>query len=793
MANKIIRIEYDPYNNRIKFSESLNAGNTWQNMSENSALKTYENQEFVFSNCVKDIVEIINRRHNTSEEGIDINFVGTESDFYILERTIEDENKKIEDKGPIVPYHSGCYKTADEAIEIIRDSYDRISEEFEDYLPGSTAYSLNDTTRDIGDSIRRFQDVVSKEIPVCVLGTYSVGKSALVNAIIGDEILPSNINPCTAKDVKIETDKEYQIEFSYKDNLIKLIINENGIAPFESSEYAEEIIHELETHCNLTGKDEATIIHDILAAFNEGEESFPSSSYIGWNISVKCPFNKSLLDQEDCKIVIYDTPGSNNKEIDQEKHRIALEELMSKQTNALPVFVVDRNNIVGNDSEEVKDLLDRNRNGFSNPNCLIVVSKADNLTKQNLVEPIPAQVQNWHGNTTILYVCPVGAIGEKKGDKEWIDTDYKEIYDEWKKTEKDQVYLPEYNRIPCEYKRDRKTKDMVSPALYATGIPSLENEINDYVERYANYKKCINGRDTLINAMNLAKELHNKKQEELIKTKEEKRKEQAKLRSDLEKRIDDIKIPSVFISNIERKYISDLDKYCKKVLPKIQSIWPYAKQEKDTKGFINRVMQGHCLSFFKETYEKENGIRDEIKKTITKNYSDYMETVRTVVNDNRGKLSAETNQELDKLFDEDKALSLKAVELKGEGKIIWLFRKLPILGKRLEEKYMENMADSICDQLRRGGNRGKGHTEGLFRELCIHNPAVEYMKQASSKKDVFIKEVRSTLQKENAILSQKDEEIAAIEEEIAILQERLDNLNSVDETLHNVLSHVEND
>ena len=132
MTKKIIKIEYDPYGNYIGFAVSLDAGNSWQDLADTSELLKYQNQECVFSNCVEDIVSYINQYQNSNAEGLCIQFIGTDEDFSILKSVADKE------KGKIQIDRVGVYKSADEAIAIIRNAYQRIATEFDDYLPDAS-------------------------------------------------------------------------------------------------------------------------------------------------------------------------------------------------------------------------------------------------------------------------------------------------------------------------------------------------------------------------------------------------------------------------------------------------------------------------------------------------------------------------------------------------------------------------------------------------------------------------------------------------------------------------------
>ena len=46
------------------------------------------------------------------------------------------------------------------------------------------------STEEINQIIAKFLDATKTEIPICVVGMYSTGKSAFINSLIGEEVLP---------------------------------------------------------------------------------------------------------------------------------------------------------------------------------------------------------------------------------------------------------------------------------------------------------------------------------------------------------------------------------------------------------------------------------------------------------------------------------------------------------------------------------------------------------------------------------------------------------------------------
>ncbi len=793
MAKKIIRIEYDPYGNHIRFNVSLDAGESWQELADTSELLKYQNQECVFSNCVEDIVNYINQYQNSSPEGLCVQFIGTDDDFVILNEIVGKENKRSSKKGKIQTQRIGLYKSADEAISIIREAYGRIASEFDDYLPGKERYDSDSDCAEIGDLISVFTDTVSKDIPICVIGTYSVGKSAFINAIIGAEILPSKVDPCTAKDVKVECGSDISLSVEYKEELVTFSIEKGNITLDTDSEAAEELKTILCNHCDFGNKEDKEILHDLLVAFNEGEDTFPEVINVGWNITIRLPFIDSILNQDDCKIVIFDTPGSNNSDIDQKAHRESLEKMMGEQTNALPIFLMDRNQVISNDNNEVKSLLDENRKGFSNPNCLIVFSKAENIPNSAFNQAIPPAFLNWHGKATFLYVCAVGAIGDKKKSERWLDPEYQDGYKDWKlKYNSDHRSLPSHNIIPCGRVMDKKLRAAVGDELFATGIPSVEDEINYYVQRYANYKKCVNGRELLQNALSLAKKQLEKQKKELAETKDKQEKEQKAKRQELIRAIDAVKIKSVNIQYVIGKYQAVLDKYCASVLPEIKSIWTEAQKSGDVTRYIKLHMQAHCMEgLFQEAYEGEEGIQREIVRILSDCANEYKAELLKIVKGEESSLSEDAQEELSGIFDTIGTPDFVEVGIKGN-ELFNLIAQIPIFKAQFEQKYIESIAASICKQLNhQKGGLFKKDRLGIFAEQCIQQPVQAYFSQLKDWKSTHVERIKETLDKDNYILSQYDAHIIELENQIEELGDRLNNLTDVDEILEGVLDTKE--
>ena len=79
---------------------------------------------------------------------------------------------------------------------------------------------------------------------------------------------------------------------------------------------------------------------------------------------LEMPFADSILEKTDSRIVFFDTPGSDNAEVNQKEHKEALELLLGDQTNALPILVTSRDRAAGDGTEAIMHMLDEHANNF---------------------------------------------------------------------------------------------------------------------------------------------------------------------------------------------------------------------------------------------------------------------------------------------------------------------------------------------------------------------------------------------------------------------------------------------
>lgn len=776
---KRFEITYNPYSNEIHFRQALGKEGSedyeWTEIESDSSFLKFQKQRCIFESCAEEILDCINKYINTSGELI-IDFNGTDEDFGVLQLTVK-KDKDPKSKG-ITCEINERYPSASDVLNKIRDSYDQIKSEFDDYIDNDRL-NEEDERRIIGNAVSKFQETVRAEIPVCVIGNYSVGKSALVNALIGLEILPSHANSTTAKNVLVKNDNSFCLCFDCENVKYKVTIQKNGNDIECSGKVDDELISEL---FNGTEKldSEEKILHQIIENLNTEASLESRIAKIDSKVSISVPFRKSELDTEKYEFVFIDTPGSNNGDEAQKIHRENLEELMSEQTNALPIFVMSRNSIDSNDANDLRTLLESKEAGFALQNCIIAISMSDQLVEQQLSEEMPDKVKQWLSHPTIMYVSPIAAIGEKKADKrKWIDKAYKQIYEK-KMGDITEVNPPNYNETPCGRKMNTARIKAISPMLYASGLPSLETEINYFAYRFAEYKKCTNGRTYLLTALQKADEKLLEAKEKLENDKQEKIKEQDAVRASIKKKIEDVKLPTVnsVIAPVSKDFTKALEDYCKDVEPVARAIWNRCKNDKDAFNIFEKQMAKHCQE---NLYDKQiKQIKRKIESKFIELTATYMSNVKKCVTDEYGKFSKQAKKELDEVFHKNESgPKLKDVSVGVFERIgYFILAKLPF--EKAQDRFIRNYSKKFVEKL-----KGTDKTYGIFVQQCIAQPAKKYSEQIVAWSNDYKASIGKTLNQDNAILSALDEKIKTMEDMILDMEKRLKNLSGVRNTLLN--------
>lgn len=502
------RIEYNPYKQDIQYKWRPGADQGWDDLSEDSPLCHDKYHSASLQNILNEIVEIVGKNYNYNS--LEIVFVGTDDDFSDLEDCIERYNQSspASKKMAVVRASDENYDNAEAILPQIMATFNSLQEEFTDiHSEGSPI-------------LAKYKSAMRQTIPVCVIGTYSAGKSAFINALIGEEILPSSSDPETACIFKITPSENYQIEFEYDGNQLVIAFSESGIKCSPRSSPNKELSDLLKNLYEIEHTTPSQDMSKAVSILNHEKDC----SHFKEQINIQVPFTKSELPLHELAFEFYDTPGSNSASYGD--HINVLTRALEGRTHGLPILVTTP---AGRDTNDAKDLLDNHLKkieALDQNNVIIVINQADEKTMDELKGSLNKKtlITNWQANR-IMFLSAAMAIGSKKARNEWNDGSCRKVFKQNKvcfsdPDDEDYMSLPKCNQLP-----QRRYEDICQAATSAeaalqaqdedsvlrliaqnSGIRGIEHEITFYSKRLANYNKCRTAIEYLEDAIRITQE-----------------------------------------------------------------------------------------------------------------------------------------------------------------------------------------------------------------------------------------------------------------------------------------------
>lgn len=752
-----LKIETNPYEAKVSIRVRDDAGSQWY-LPPNSDFERFEGKECVFAYCVEDILQIVKQYWM----GIStIYFVGTFKDFSLLKVKLSALNLTS-----IEAIHEKMYLSADDAIEKIRSAYKKINSEF--------ATCSNDNIIKI---INQFEDTVSTKIPLCVIGTYSAGKSTFINALIGREILPSAYDPSTAINVEVlNVEDVFSIELYFENKKTIIDFIEKTVSPYSLKLEAILIEHGF-------GYDDPSVgIYRFLEFINSKESKCLFGEEGLDFLVLRIPFKNSNLDtSNDIYYSIYDTPGSNNAIT--EAHRKCLADVLREQTNALPIVITNKEQQASNDINSLLDLLTNHHEDFSIPNTLIVMSKADTMTPSQIMTGISEVFKNKFFNPLVYYVSALQCLAEKKDDVSadgWMEPIAYENYSKHIADSKQRTNCHEYNNgniVTSNY----------SQALVESGMLDVEYAINSFAQYYANYKKCVNGRQFLLEAIRQITIILNLQKEELVKLHAKKKAEQQAKRKQIFTQLSAEKLPDV-MGRIQRTiiktYTPHKKAYAASIRATLDSLLIKNEGVKQLSAVIKQSMEQDCQS---KLYDStHSSIRSSVEQLLNTGLQDYQSRILRIIAGHEDTISEEASLAITDIISNGQTpkFTSKKANFAGVGFFVAI-GSLKI--KALRESWLDGETKKFSKHVCGDGK----NKMGAFSWDCIHIPLEQYYKELVSWQTRHLKDIDQTLTQENAILTQYEKEIVALEAQIQDLECRLQNIQDSKELLSSVLSKRE--
>lgn len=319
-----------------------------------------------------------------------------------------------------------------------------------------------------------FEETVSGEFEMAVVGTMSSGKSTIINAMLGCELLPERNTPTTATLAKI-----HDIE---------------GMTGFRGTSYdAEGNVLE---NCDPLSKEDMERMNNNITT--------STIDIYGDAVGVE---------SNDIKLVLTDTPGPNNSGT--EKHREHTFRLIDADYKPMILYVLNSTQLgTTDDIRLLTDVAKAMHTGGrqAQERFIFILNKADNFDFQNdeNIEIEIEKVRNSLAEHEIqdARVFPTSALMAKvirqflggdnhltKMEKQKVLSLY-ELY-----IEEPSMFFSDFaplsqsarKRFNADLDDARNKNDKYREALLHTGIPALEQAISEYLAKYALPAKIAEG------------------------------------------------------------------------------------------------------------------------------------------------------------------------------------------------------------------------------------------------------------------------------------------------------------
>lgn len=731
-----VKICCNPYEKTIEYYRWDKENEEYLELSDRSELSKSEFTEGVtIQNKIQDILKILQRQYNTGNNGLDIEFEGTSDDF----DDINDAMKVFcsgQDKYDMKVY-KGNYElmNASKMKKTIEKEYAKLEKLFKD----------NDSDEQIGESIANYKNAVKPNIPICIMGLYSSGKSTFINSLIGQEILPSDSGVCTARIYKIISDNKAKISFTYKNDKIIFEFNDKKIKLCTNSN--SPIVDDLKKVFDEETPTQERNMYRMLQVLNEEKYNRDIDNVI----EVKVPFINTSLPINEYTFEIYDTPGSDSAS--HKEHLDILKSSLREQTNGLPIVITDCESLDKDGNQQLIDTINELGSALDKTNTVIVINKADEeiddaLGRKKYGSDI---ITRWQSNR-IFFVSSILGLGSKKDRAEnknnWIDQrywdTYRKNYGDFDKSNED-IYrqLYKYNIVSEDRKREyEKLVEGKDCMFINSGIHCVEHEIALFSKKYALYNKCNQAQRYISDAIELTgskmKELQSKIDVDIEELKceiDKKTNELITKLSELKSGFDSSAF-NEFVKQLKAKLNIEQKSALKDLESDIKKFWESTKKENSTDSRVVKV-KSLMMKKYEGAYCR---IRSEIHRFSGKywreNYKIYKESCMKAINENK-ELSSIQKKELQEYIDNilDVPKEYKLIDVnKKMTKGIWIFKTIDV--KKCCEEYEKKLNESLVQinaKLQKDAEKvvnewTKNANEKLILKLSEYNPELREKK-----------------------------------------------------------------
>lgn len=247
------------------------------------------------------------------------------------------------------------------------------------------------------DLIDKVKKLDNNNVNLCMVGTYSSGKSTFINAIIGKRILPECINSETAKMYKIQNSKCPSINFIIKKDkqdkgsAASIVWNEkDNMFTFTTAINDDGIKGKIDKVMTASKSDYQHVqLHDILKVLNE----LPNGSHEGAKnfLDGIIEVNYPIRLYKDINFTFFDTPGTDSNSAE---HLDILKDALQKQTNSILLILYSPLKMEGSGNSILYRLLEKSQDNNNNESnvtidlsrSLHIINQVDRLGTKELID-----------------------------------------------------------------------------------------------------------------------------------------------------------------------------------------------------------------------------------------------------------------------------------------------------------------------------------------------------------------------------------------------------------------------
>ncbi len=578
----IIDLKYNPYRRTTKI---LIDG---KEIEENSELNSIK--EGSLQNWVKKFEGILKKEYGY--KNLDIKFTGREIDFQDLKNNM-DENQNIK-------FEFIKILSTEERLKKLESVFKKIQD---------GPYEELKTPEVLGN----FKKVFEQEFEIAVVATMSSGKSTLLNSFLGKNLIPSKNQACTAKITRIEDDKS---------------IN------FFSAEIYDQEDKLIKKYEKIDAED--------LKTFNDGEN-------IGL---IKLKGNVRNISSNQSRLILIDTPGPNNSmDI---KHKELTYNLLKKDYKPLVLYILSYTQLgVDDDRDLLKNISEEMNKGDlqSTERFIFVLNKFDARFEDDNdddINKVLGKVKEYLEGLNIKnpIIIPTAArtalfmrLNEDSLNNKSIKqrNTYKEnIVDEYRDNEfniNNLINISNTIKKSINFKIEKYSEENDDEKLaeLLTGVPALENYIEDYLEKYSIPEKIVKSLESFkifldkekfldkINEMLTKNENLLKNMKDNIDTLNHRTKEIfPQIKTQMEKKVAEITKKLKQLTIKQEGKVEKINGDILKEIEKTDRTTDKSKASKDLDNFIRRLQQ--------EYIKIKGDIEKEIRDTIKNEFDDLMKT-----------------------------------------------------------------------------------------------------------------------------------------------------------------------